>query len=288
MTGDNKDNASNQKVMLIGHGQRINKSMSSGIQEALSNPKMSIVTQKCQKYHPYTGKINSETSEDSENTFLHGGDVLGAWQMYRHLQRCAALKTSQHASSNNMVTAWCNGISTHVRMHAPLMVTIHTPLIACTWLQALKASQHASRNNMATPWHHGMCLCSTKHLWAAQQLLIFKALMDSQEAVRHHCQLITTDVVDIGYMTCGLHVVGTALKHTITNQPSSFGPEMHSSLPLNKNVSLLLLLSSPPPPLPQRHSTWQQFLLFSIATVWMALLTTVHQLYRYLTITYLL
>ena len=78
MTGDNKDNASNQKVMLIGHGQRINKSMSSGIQEALSNPKMSIVTQKCQKYHPYTGKINSETSEDSENTFLHGGDVLGA------------------------------------------------------------------------------------------------------------------------------------------------------------------------------------------------------------------
>ncbi len=31
-----------------------------------------------QKRHPYTGNLNSETSEDSENAFLHCGDVSGS------------------------------------------------------------------------------------------------------------------------------------------------------------------------------------------------------------------
>ena len=30
-----------------------------------------------QKRHPYTGNVNSETSGDSKNAFLHCGDVLG-------------------------------------------------------------------------------------------------------------------------------------------------------------------------------------------------------------------
>ncbi len=41
-------------------------------QTALSNPKMSIVSQ---KRHPYTGILNSEMSGDSKNVFLHCGDV---------------------------------------------------------------------------------------------------------------------------------------------------------------------------------------------------------------------
>ncbi len=40
---------------------------------ALFNPETSILIQ---KRHPYTGNLNSETSGDSKNTFLHCGDVL--------------------------------------------------------------------------------------------------------------------------------------------------------------------------------------------------------------------
>jgi len=40
---------------------------------ALFNPKTSILIQ---KRHPYTGNLNSETSGDSKNAFLHWGDVL--------------------------------------------------------------------------------------------------------------------------------------------------------------------------------------------------------------------
>ena len=45
------------------------------MQEALSDPKMSIVIQ---KRHLYTGNVNSETPGDSRNAFLHWGDVLDA------------------------------------------------------------------------------------------------------------------------------------------------------------------------------------------------------------------
>ena len=38
---------------------------------ALINPEMSI-----QKRHPYTGNFNSESLGDSNNAFLHCGDVL--------------------------------------------------------------------------------------------------------------------------------------------------------------------------------------------------------------------
>jgi len=40
----------------------------------LLNPKTSILIQ---KRHSYTRNLNSETSGDSKNAFLHGGDVLG-------------------------------------------------------------------------------------------------------------------------------------------------------------------------------------------------------------------
>ena len=40
---------------------------------ALLNPKTCTLAQKC---HPYTANLNSETSEDSKNAFLHCGDVL--------------------------------------------------------------------------------------------------------------------------------------------------------------------------------------------------------------------
>ena len=39
---------------------------------ALFNLETSILIQKS---HPYTGNLNTETSGDSENTFLHCGDV---------------------------------------------------------------------------------------------------------------------------------------------------------------------------------------------------------------------
>ncbi len=42
--------------------------------KALFNPKTSILIQ---KRHPYTGKLNSETSGDSRNAFLPCGDVSG-------------------------------------------------------------------------------------------------------------------------------------------------------------------------------------------------------------------
>ncbi len=45
------------------------------MQEALSDPEMSIVIQ---KRHLYTGNVNSETPGDSRNAFLHWGDVLDA------------------------------------------------------------------------------------------------------------------------------------------------------------------------------------------------------------------
>ncbi len=41
-------------------------------QRAVFNPKTSIFIQ---RRHPYTGDLNSETSGDSKNTFLHCGDV---------------------------------------------------------------------------------------------------------------------------------------------------------------------------------------------------------------------
>ncbi len=41
---------------------------------ALLNPATSTLIQ---KRHPYTGNLNSETSGDSKNTFLHCGDVRG-------------------------------------------------------------------------------------------------------------------------------------------------------------------------------------------------------------------
>ena len=44
------------------------------LQKALINPKTSILIQ---KRHPYTRNLNSEMSGDSENAFLHCGDVLG-------------------------------------------------------------------------------------------------------------------------------------------------------------------------------------------------------------------
>ena len=40
---------------------------------ALFNPETPILIQ---KRHPYTGNLNSETSGDSKNGFLHCGDVL--------------------------------------------------------------------------------------------------------------------------------------------------------------------------------------------------------------------
>ncbi len=41
---------------------------------ALFNPQTFTLIQ---KHHPYTGDLNSETLEDSQNAFLHWGDVLG-------------------------------------------------------------------------------------------------------------------------------------------------------------------------------------------------------------------
>ena len=38
------------------------------------DPKTSVQLQKC---HPYTENLNSELSRDSDNAFLHQGDVSG-------------------------------------------------------------------------------------------------------------------------------------------------------------------------------------------------------------------
>ncbi len=35
------------------------------------------------KRHPYTGNLNTETSGDSKDAFLHCGDVLVAWTRRR-------------------------------------------------------------------------------------------------------------------------------------------------------------------------------------------------------------
>ena len=43
------------------------------VSAALFDPKTSILIQ---KRHPYTENLNSETSGDSKNAFLHCGDVL--------------------------------------------------------------------------------------------------------------------------------------------------------------------------------------------------------------------
>ncbi len=48
-------------------------------QSALFNPKTCILIQ---KRHPYTGNLNSETSGDSKNAFLHCGDVLAHLQSF--------------------------------------------------------------------------------------------------------------------------------------------------------------------------------------------------------------
>ncbi len=45
-----------------------------GGMSALFNPATFVAIQ---KRHPYTGNLNSETSGDSKNAFLHCGDVLG-------------------------------------------------------------------------------------------------------------------------------------------------------------------------------------------------------------------
>ena len=55
------------------------------------NAKMSM---SIQKRHPYTGILNSETSGDSKNAFLHCGDVLGI-----------------HLSVGRNLTAWCLAMS---------------------------------------------------------------------------------------------------------------------------------------------------------------------------------
>ena len=56
---------------------------------ALFNPEPSTSTQQC---HPYTGNLNSQTSGDSQNAFLHWGDALGtdiALHMpYTHIVIC--------------------------------------------------------------------------------------------------------------------------------------------------------------------------------------------------------
>ncbi len=45
--------------------------------KALFNPETSVLIQ---KHHPYTGILNSETSGDSKNEFLHCGDVVETWR----------------------------------------------------------------------------------------------------------------------------------------------------------------------------------------------------------------
>ena len=45
-----------------------------GLVHALFNPKMSNLIQKCR---PCTGNLNSEKPGNSENVFLHWGDVYG-------------------------------------------------------------------------------------------------------------------------------------------------------------------------------------------------------------------
>ncbi len=44
------------------------------MQPDLFIPDMSILIQKC---HPYTGDLNLETPGDSNDAFLHRGDVVG-------------------------------------------------------------------------------------------------------------------------------------------------------------------------------------------------------------------
>ncbi len=62
---------------------------------ALFSPETSILIQ---KRHPYAGNLNSETSGDSKNTFLHCGDVLEhtykSWQ-YRRLHELEGTEAQQ-------------------------------------------------------------------------------------------------------------------------------------------------------------------------------------------------
>ncbi len=57
------------------HTVRVN--MASASAPALFNDRKSTLVQ---KHHPYTGNLNSETPGDSNNAFLHWGDVLDVTQ----------------------------------------------------------------------------------------------------------------------------------------------------------------------------------------------------------------
>ena len=59
---------------LLGDGQYV------GHNKALFGPKTSL---SMQKSHPYTGHLNSETSRDSKNAFVHCGDGLVLWPQHR-------------------------------------------------------------------------------------------------------------------------------------------------------------------------------------------------------------
>jgi len=65
---------------------------------ALLNPNTSILTQ---KHHPCTGSLNSKTSGDSKNAFLHCGDVLGTCRVYA--SRCQL----QDTASSPLVSPFC-------------------------------------------------------------------------------------------------------------------------------------------------------------------------------------
>ena len=56
------------------HKLQQGKAVSQQRKAALLNFKMYSLIQ---EHHPYTGTLNSETSGDSENTFLHCGDIQG-------------------------------------------------------------------------------------------------------------------------------------------------------------------------------------------------------------------
>ena len=63
--------------------------------EARFNPETSI---SIQKRHPYDGNLNSQTLGDSENAFLHCGDVIGSSSMGRALGSTESSKASRRGT----------------------------------------------------------------------------------------------------------------------------------------------------------------------------------------------
>ena len=80
-------------------------------QLALFNSETSV---SIQKRHPYTGNLNSETSGDSKNAFLHCGDV-------------SALVA--HAGVSSVPHSQQQGAATHPRKHLARVPRLPAPLL---------------------------------------------------------------------------------------------------------------------------------------------------------------